>query len=67
MAEKKKKGRVIVILECTEQDKSKGGPISRYYTYKNKQNTKEKLELRKYNPYLKKHTIHREIGEEKHQ
>ncbi|HNQ20747.1 MAG TPA: 50S ribosomal protein L33, partial [Bacteroidales bacterium] len=35
--------------------------ISRYVTTKNRKNTPERLELKKYNPYLKKYTIHREI------
>lgn len=61
MAKKNKEARVQVILECTEQ-KNTGVPgISRYITTKNKKNTPDRLELRKYNPYLKRHTIHREI------
>jgi large subunit ribosomal protein L33 len=61
MARKSKDARVQVILECTEQ-KGTGVPgISRYVTTKNRKNTPERLELRKYNPYLKKYTIHREI------
>ena len=34
---------------------------SRYVTIKNRKNTTERLELKKYNPILRKHTIHREI------
>jgi large subunit ribosomal protein L33 len=34
---------------------------SRYITTKNKKNTSERLELMKYNPILKKKTLHREI------
>ena len=34
---------------------------SRYITTKNRKNTPERLELRKYNPILKKVTLHREI------
>ncbi|HHW60036.1 MAG: 50S ribosomal protein L33 [Bacteroidales bacterium] len=61
MARKSKDARVQVILECTEQ-KNTGVPgISRYVTTKNRKNTPERLELRKYNPYLKKYTIHKEI------
>jgi len=61
MARKSKDARVQVILECTEQ-KGTGVPgISRYVTTKNRKNTQERLELKKYNPYLKKYTIHREI------
>jgi large subunit ribosomal protein L33 len=58
---KKKGDRVQVILECTEQKKTNVPGISRYITTKNKKNTSSKLELKKYNPYLKKVTVHKEI------
>ncbi|MBS3807169.1 MAG: 50S ribosomal protein L33 [Bacteroidales bacterium] len=58
---KKKGDRVQVILECTEQKKTGVPGISRYITTKNKKNTPSKLELKKYNPYLKKVTVHKEI------
>ncbi|MBQ7222472.1 MAG: 50S ribosomal protein L33 [Bacteroidales bacterium] len=61
MAKKGKGNRVQVILECTEQKASGVPGISRYITTKNKKNTTEKLELKKYNPYLRKVTVHREI------
>ena len=49
MAKKAKGDRVQVILECTEQ-KGTGVPgISRYITTKNRKNTTERLELKKYN------------------
>jgi large subunit ribosomal protein L33 len=35
--------------------------MSRYITVKNKKNTTERMELRKYNPVLKKITVHKEI------
>lgn len=57
----KKGNRIQVILECTEQKTSKVPGISRYITTKNKKNTTERLELQKYNPYLKKNTLHKEI------
>ena len=57
----KKGNRVQVILECTEQRESGVAGMSRYITTKNKKNTTERLELKKYNPYLKKVTAHREI------
>ena len=56
----KKEQRIIVTLECTEA-KKEGKPASRYTTKKNKQNTPDRLELKKYNPFLRRHTIHREI------
>ena len=58
---KKKSTRVQIILECTEQRKTDVPGISRYYTTKNKKNTPGRLELRKYNPYLKRYTIHKEV------
>ncbi len=61
MSKKSKGDRVQVILECTEQKTSGVPGISRYITTKNRKNTTERLELKKYNPYLKKYTIHKEI------
>jgi large subunit ribosomal protein L33 len=58
---KKKGDRVQIVLECTEQKKSGVPGISRYITTKNKKNTPKKLELKKYNPYMKKVTVHKEI------
>ncbi|MBN8537680.1 MAG: 50S ribosomal protein L33 [Deltaproteobacteria bacterium] len=55
----KKSGRIIVTLECTEA-RPLGKTVSRYTTTKNKQKTPGRLELKKYNPNLKKHTLHRE-------
>ena len=57
----KKENRVQVILECTEQRESGVPGMSRYITTKNRKNTPDRLELKKYNPYLKKYTIHKEI------
>jgi large subunit ribosomal protein L33 len=57
----KKGNRVQVILECTEQKDSGIPGMSRYVTKKNKKNTTERLELKKYNPNLKKVTVHKEI------
>jgi large subunit ribosomal protein L33 len=57
----KKGNRVQVILECTEH-KATGMPgMSRYITTKNRKNTTERLELKKYNAVLKKYTVHKEI------
>nr|ALI92043.1 Rpl33 [Nama carnosa] len=56
--------RVTVILECTScvrnGNKISTG-ISRYITQKNRQNTPNRLELRKFCRYCYKHTIHGEI------
>ncbi len=35
--------------------------MSRYITTKNRKNTTERIELKKYNPVLKKVTVHKEI------
>ena len=61
MAKKVKGNRVQVILECTEQKSSGVAGMSRYITTKNRKNTTERLELKKYNPFLKLYTIHKEI------
>ena len=50
MAKKSKGNRVQVILECTEQKESGVPGMSRYITTKNRKNTPERLELKKYNP-----------------
>ena len=57
----KKRNRVQVILECTEHKETGVAGMSRYITTKNKKNTTERLELKKYNPVLKKYTVHKEI------
>ena len=57
----KKGNRVQVILECTEH-KATGKPgTSRYVTTKKKKNTTDRMELKKYNPILRKYTLHKEI------
>jgi large subunit ribosomal protein L33 len=61
MPKKSKDARVQVIMECTEHKNSGMPGTSRYITTKNKKNTSERLELMKYNPILKKKTLHREI------
>ena len=61
MAKKSKEARVQGILECTEHKASGMPGTSRYITTKNRKNTPERLELMKYNPILKKYTLHKEI------
>ena len=61
MAKKSKEARVQVILECTEHKNSGMPGTSRYVTVKNKKNTPERMELKKYNPILKKVTVYKEI------
>lgn len=52
--------RETVTIECTEARKE-GKPPSRYMTCRNKKLKPEKLEMKKYNPFLRRHTVHREI------
>lgn len=52
---KGKETRIKIILDCTEAPGS-----SRYATTKNRRNTTGRVELKKYNPVLRKHTLHRE-------
>ena len=61
MAKKAKGNRGQVILECTEMKDSGLPGTSRYITTKNRKNTPDRLELKKYNPILKRMTIHKEI------
>jgi large subunit ribosomal protein L33 len=61
MAKKSKGNRIQVILECTEHKDSGLAGTSRYMTYKNRKNTTERLELKKFNPIMKKVTVHKEI------
>ena len=56
----KKKGKKIITLECTEARKE-GKPPSRYTTKKNTQAHPERLQKKKYNPFLRRHTLHKEI------
>lgn len=46
--------RVKVTLACTECKQRN------YNTMKNKKNTPDRLEMNKYCPFCKKHTLHRE-------
>ncbi len=50
-----KGNREIIILDCTEKPGS-----SRYTTRKNVRTHPERLEMKKYNPTLRKHTVHKE-------
>jgi len=57
----KRGNRIQVILECTEHKNSGVAGMSRYITTKNRKNTTERLELKKYNSILRKVTVHKEI------
>ena len=56
----KKGNRIQVILECTEHKTSGVAGTSRYITTKNKKNTPDRLEIKKFNPVLKRVTVHKE-------
>jgi large subunit ribosomal protein L33 len=49
-----RKMRTKVVLACTECKQRN------YNTMKNKKNTPDRLEMKKYCPFCKKHTVHRE-------
>ncbi len=55
MANKNKGNVQIIRLRSTESHHC-------YYTKKNKKNTPGKMELRKYDPVIKRHTLYRESG-----
>jgi len=57
----KRGNRIQVILECTEHKNSGMSGTSRYITTKSKKNTPDRMELKKFNPILKKMTVHKEI------
>ncbi|MBK7335182.1 MAG: 50S ribosomal protein L33 [Saprospirales bacterium] len=61
MAKKGKGNRLQIILECTEHKNSGLPGTSRYVSQKNRKNTPDRMELMKYNPILRRKTLHREI------
>ena len=56
----KKGNRVQVILECTEHKTSGKPGTSRYITTKNKKNMPEKMEIKKFDPVVRKHVVYKE-------
>ncbi|MCP4847102.1 MAG: 50S ribosomal protein L33 [Verrucomicrobiaceae bacterium] len=54
--------RDTIIIECTEAREA-GSPPSRYTTTRNKKSlrTPGRLEKVKYNPFLRRRTLHREL------
>jgi len=54
--------RDIIILECTEA-RAEGKSPSRYVSTRNKKSlrTPGRLEKKKYNPTLRRRTVHREL------
>jgi len=61
---KNKGNRILITLECTgcRSNFNRRSPgVSRYITQKNRRNTPERLELKKYCPHCNKKVIHKEI------
>jgi large subunit ribosomal protein L33 len=54
MASKKKTAVELVALQCSECKRRN------YTTSKNRRNTQEKLEFKKFCPFDRKHTLHKE-------
>ena len=52
---RKRGNRILIMLECTETG------MRSFITSKNKINTPDKISLKKYNPKLNKHTLHKEV------
>ena len=52
--------RETITIECTEARKEGKSP-SRYTNSRNKKLKTDKLEIKKYNPVLRRHTLHKEI------
>lgn len=56
--------REHIILECTEARKENQRP-TRYMSTRNKKVQTDRVEKKKYNRYLKRHTLHRELKSSK--
>ena len=52
--------RETIILECTEA-KKEGKQPSRYMSTRNKKKQQGRIEKMKFNRFLRKHTLHREV------
>lgn len=52
--------RETVIIECSEA-RAENQPVSRYMTTRNKKLQQDKVEKMKYNKFLKRRTLHKEI------
>lgn len=53
--------RVIIHLECQTCRAAESAGVSRYSTTKNKKLHPERMEIKKYCRYERKHTLHKEI------
>lgn len=52
--------REHIILECTEA-RAEGKHPSRYMSTRDKKKQQGRIEKKKYNPAMKRHTLHKEI------
>ncbi len=53
--------RMQIYIECTSCRTSGVPGVSRYTTAKNRRNTPDRVELKKYCPFERKRTVHREV------
>jgi len=53
--------RVIIQLECQSCRQAGSPGVSRYTTTKNKKTTPDRLEMKKYCRFERKHTVHKEV------
>jgi large subunit ribosomal protein L33 len=51
----------LVCIECRKNEMKRSAGVSRYTTKKNRKNTPERIELKKFCPHCNTHTIHKEI------
>jgi large subunit ribosomal protein L33 len=58
MAKNKKREPIRLVSQGTDENGNKSHAT--YWTYKNKKNTTERLELKKYDNVLKKHVVFKE-------
>jgi len=56
----KKGNRNVITLECTTCKTSTVPGVSRYTTEKNKKNDTDRVEMKKYCRFERKHTLHKE-------
>ena len=49
--------REHIILECTEA-RAEGKPVSRYMSTRDKKQQPDRVEKKKYNKFLRRHTLH---------
>jgi large subunit ribosomal protein L33 len=57
---KSKGPRIVITLECRQNENKRSNGVSRYLTSKNRRNTPDKLQISKFCKYCNKHTIHKE-------